>query len=88
MFKQITRVCHNTFKFLCERLGPYLQRKTTRMRETIAVDNKVAMSLQRLRTINTLYTIGVIYGVAESIISKIVQFFCKLIRVNLQGNFV
>ena len=24
MFKQRTRVCHNTFKFLCERLGPYL----------------------------------------------------------------
>jgi len=27
MFKQRTRVCHNTFKFLCERLGPYLQKK-------------------------------------------------------------
>ena len=24
MFKQITRVCHNIFKFLCKRLGPYL----------------------------------------------------------------
>ena len=26
-FKQITRVRHNTFKFLCERLGLYLQKK-------------------------------------------------------------
>jgi hypothetical protein len=27
MLKQRTRVCHNTFKFLCERLGPYLQKE-------------------------------------------------------------
>jgi hypothetical protein len=27
MFKQRTRICHNTFKFLCERLGSYLQKQ-------------------------------------------------------------
>ena len=27
MFKQKTRVCYNTFKFLCEGIGLYLQRE-------------------------------------------------------------
>jgi hypothetical protein len=47
MFKQRTCVCHKTFKFLCERLGPFLQKKNTPMRETISVESRVAMSLQR-----------------------------------------
>ena len=88
MFKQRTRVCHNTFKFLCERLGPYLQKKNTRMRETISVESRIAMSLQRLGTGNTLCTVGEVYGVAESTISEIVRIFCKLVRVHLQGTFV
>ena len=54
MYKQKTRVCHDTFKFLGERLGPYLQRKNTQLGETILVESRVAMSLQRLGTGNTL----------------------------------
>jgi hypothetical protein len=26
-FRKRTRVTHNTFRFLCERLGPYLKKK-------------------------------------------------------------
>ena len=66
MFKQRTHVCHNIFKFLCERLGPYLQKKNTRMRETILVESKIAMSLQRLGTGNILCIVGKVYGMAES----------------------
>ena len=80
MFKQRSHVCHNTFKFLCERLGPY-----TRMRETILVESIIAMSLQRLGTGNTLCNVGEVYGVAESIISEIVRIFCKLVRVICKG---
>jgi hypothetical protein len=61
MFKQRTRVCHNTFKFLCERLGPYLQNKNTCMRET--VESRIAMSIQRFGIINTLCNVGDVYGV-------------------------
>ena len=88
MFKQRTCVCHNTFKFLCEMLGPYSQRKNTQMTWTILVESRVAMSLQRLGTGNTLCTVGEVYGVAKSTISEIVQFFCNLVRVHLQGTFV
>ena len=58
------------------------------MRETISVENKIAMSLQRLGTGNTLCTVGEVYGVAESTISEIVRNFYKLIIFHLQGTFV
>ena len=67
MFKQRTCVCHNTFKFLYEILGPYLQMKITHMIETILVKNRVAISLQRLGIGNTLCIVEG-YGVAESTI--------------------
>ncbi|KAG0560309.1 hypothetical protein KC19_10G170800 [Ceratodon purpureus] len=32
MFKERTRVSHATFRFLCEKLGPFLKKQHTRMR--------------------------------------------------------
>ena len=45
------------------------------MREKISVESRIAMSLQRLGTGNTLCTVGEVYRVAESTISKIVRIF-------------
>jgi hypothetical protein len=58
------------------------------MRETISVESRIAMSLQRLGTGNTLCTVGEVYAVAESTILEIVRNFCRLVRVHLQGTFV
>lgn len=58
------------------------------MRETISVENRIAMSLQKLGTGNTLCTVGEVYGMAENTILKIVRNFCRLVRVHLQGTFV
>ena len=62
--------------------------KNTHMRETISVESRIAMSLQRLGTGNTLYTVGEVYGMAENIILEVIRIFCKLVRVHLQGIFV
>ena len=40
-------------------------KKNTCMRETILVESRIAMSLQRLRTGNILCTVGKVYGVAK-----------------------
>ena len=45
IFKQRTCACYNTLKFVCKRLGPYLQRNNARMRETISVESRIVMSL-------------------------------------------
>ena len=65
MFKQRTHVCRSAFKFFCVILGLYLQMKNTHMRKTISVESKIVMSLQRLRTENTLCTVGGLYRVVE-----------------------
>jgi hypothetical protein len=58
------------------------------MRETISVESRIAMSLQRLETGNTLCIVRKVFGVAENTISEIVRNFCRLVRVHLQGTFV
>jgi hypothetical protein len=65
IFKQRTCVSHAMFCFLCEKLGLYLQRQNTHMREIIFVESKVAMSLQRLGIGNMLCSVGKICGVVE-----------------------
>lgn len=64
MFKQRARVSHNSFNFFFfyERFYMYAQRKNICMIVAILIENKVAMSLQRLQTPKTL----LVYGVAEN----------------------
>ena len=57
------------YGFSCEKFGPYMQRKNTHTRETILIESRVVMSLQRLETGYTLCIIREVYGVDESIIS-------------------
>ena len=71
-FKPRTRVYHNTFKSLCERLGPYLQRNNIHIREIISIESKVVMSLQRLGSGNILCNVGEAYGVAKGTILETV----------------
>lgn len=85
MFEQKAHVCHNTFKFLCERLGLYLY---AQMKKTISFEDRIAIWIQRLEIENTLCMIEEAYGVAESKISKIMKKFCRSIRIYLQWTFV
>jgi hypothetical protein len=38
IFKERTRVSHANFKFLCEKLGPFLKKQQTSFRRPISVD--------------------------------------------------
>jgi hypothetical protein len=86
-FRKRTRVTHNTFRFLCERLGPYLK-KNTQFRVKVPVQDRIAMSLHRLGSGDGLQTIGDLYGVHKSTLSIVVREFCKTVRKHLQLVFV
>ena len=58
------------------------------MRETISIKKKTAMSLQRVGTRNTLYTIEKVDGIAETTIPKLMFFNLKKELVHLQRIFV
>src|SRR5665213_446391 len=87
-FRKRTRVKYVTFRFLCERLGPYLKKEDTRFRVTVPVQERVAMSLHRLGSGDGLQSIGDLYGVHKSTLSKIVREFCRAVRKYLQHVFV
>jgi hypothetical protein len=80
MFKQRTRVNHGTFRFLYEKLGPFLKKKDTRMRATISVETRIAVSLCKLGIGNGLLLVGEVYGIAECRASCIVREFYKVVR--------
>lgn len=88
MFKERTRVSHATFRFLCEKLGPFFKKQHTNFRRPISVEERVAMSLARLGTGDGLRMVGEVYGVAECTISRIVREFCKMVRLHLQKIFI
>jgi len=87
-FRKRTRVKYVTFRFLCERLGPYLQKEDTRFRVTVPVQERIAMSLHRLGNGDGLQSIGDLYGVHKSTLSIIVREFCRAVRKHLQPIFV
>jgi hypothetical protein len=87
MFKQRTRVSHGTFRFLCEKLDPFLKKKDTHMRAAIFVETRIAVSLCRLGTGNGLLLVGEVYGIAECTASCIVREFCKVVRKTLIKGF-
>ena len=87
-FKVRTRVKFATFRFLCEKLGPFLQKQDTPFRNSISVETRIAVSLTRLGSGNGQLLIGDLYGVAECTVSKIVREFCKAVRQHLQRIFV
>ena len=87
-FRKRTRVTHNTFRFLCERLGPYLNKKNTRFRVTVPVQDRIAMSLHRLGSGDGLQTIGDLYKVHKSTLSIVVREFCRAVRKHLQPVFI
>jgi hypothetical protein len=85
-FRKRTRVTYNTFRFLCERLGPYLK-KNTQFRVTVLVQDRIAMSLHQLGSGDELQTIGDLYGVHKSKISIIVRDFCRAVE-NIYNRFL
>jgi hypothetical protein len=83
MFKKRTRVSHGTFKFLCEKLDPFLKKKDTRMRVAISVETRIAVYLCRLGTGNGLLLVGEVYGIVECTTSYIIREFNKVVRKHL-----
>ena len=80
---------YTTFRFLCERLGPYLKKDNTYFRVTMSVQERITMSLHRLDSGDGLQTIGDLYGVHKNTLSIIkVREFCKAVRTYLQPVFV
>ena len=61
-WKENFRVSRATFEFICQRVGPVIQRQSTRMRDAIPVNKRVAASLWRLATGDCYRSCGLMIG--------------------------
>jgi hypothetical protein len=83
-FQRRMRVKISTFKYLCALLGPVLRKKDTRMRDSISVETRVAVTISRLGTGNSLVMIADLFKIGVSTASEIVRECCEAIRINLR----
>jgi hypothetical protein len=86
LFRQYTRLYRSTFHYLCSIVAPSLVREDTHLRESISLETRVAISLSRLSTGNTLQMCGEVYGISRSSASIIVREFCVAIKKHLKPN--
>ena len=61
-----------TFRVLCNQLKPIIERKTTKLRESISVEKRLAITLWFLATTAEYRTIAHLFGVARSSVCEIV----------------
>jgi hypothetical protein len=84
LFRSRLRLNKQTFFFLCQILMPSIGKISTHMNQTVDVETRVAITLTRLATGNTLSTIADLYGVAESTASVIVRECCEAMKIHLK----
>ena len=69
-WKENFRVSRGTFEFICQLVGPNMERQNTRMREAIPVDKRVAASLWHLATGECYRSCGLMMGLAKPTVIK------------------
>ena len=84
VFRKRCRVNLSTFKYLCNLLGPVLGKKNTRLKDSVSVECRVAITLYCLGSGNTLIMIADLFGLRESTTSVIVRECCEAIRILLK----
>ena len=87
-FKGRMRMDVSTFEYLCGYLAPDLQRRDTGMRLAIPVEVKVAVSISRLASGNSMQCIADLYRIGLSSSQQAVSEFCGAIKKNLLRKFI
>ena len=82
------RMNRETFDYLCTQLRPWIQRKSTRLREPISVEHRLAITLWCLSTCAEYRTIGHLFGVARCTVCVIVHDTCAAIVTVLLDQYI
>ena len=82
------RVSKNTFHYLCNKLRPHIERQKTRLRRSICVEHRAAITLWCLATCSEYRTIGHLFGVARCTVCVILHNTCKAIVRILLATYI
>ena len=67
-----------TFEYICRLVGPAIVRQNTRMRDSVLVEKRVAVSLWRLVTGECYRSCGLMIRLAKPTVVKFVEAICHL----------
>ena len=87
-FKGRMRMDVSTFEFLCSTLAPSLQRQDTNMRSAVPVQVKVAVSISRLATGNSMQSIADLYRIGLSTSQMAVSQFINAVKLLLLKKYI
>ena len=78
----------STYEYLCNTLAPDLHREDTRLRLAIPVQVKVAVSITRLASGNSMQCIADLYRIGLSSSQLVVSQFCSAVKTHLLRKFI
>ena len=87
-WKENLRMNKTTFSILCNELRPFIQKKTTILRDPISVEQRVAVTLWKLATNVEYRTISNLFGIGLSTVGSIVIETCQVISNHLLQKYV
>ena len=87
-WRENLRMTRDTFQMICDELRPYLERQTTRFRQPVSVEARVAVTIWRLATNVEYRTIAGLFGLGRSTVGEIVLDTCDAIAIFLLPKYV
>ena len=88
VFKQRFRMTKETFKYVCQQVGPVLIKVDTNRRKAISVETRVAIAITRLASGSPLYIIADSFRVGVSSVHGIVLEFCQALKETCRDVFI
>ena len=88
IFKQQFRMTKQTFKYVCQQVGPLLIKVDTNRRRAISVETIVAIAMTKLASGSSLYIIVDSFRVGVSFVHGIVLEFCQALKETCKDMFI
>ena len=82
------RMTRNTFMTLTEQLRPFLEKRTTAMREPISVEAQLAITLYYLRDEGRFRKVANSFGVGKSSVSIIIRDVCLVLAKYVRPRYI
>ncbi|XP_041671217.1 protein ALP1-like [Cheilinus undulatus] len=81
------RMRRRTFDLICGKLRPFLQKKSTQLRQAIPLEKRVAVAILYLASGSDFKTLSELFGIGKATVSSNVWEVCTVIR-KLQRQFI
>ncbi len=86
IYKNFTRMSPTDFDFLLNLIGPRIERKNTKFREAISIQERLAVTLRFLATGDSYVSLQYLFKISKQAISVLVPEVCEALIEGLKEN--